>query len=543
MKKNFALIFFISIAFLQTALAQDNSSFSEGTVSYVTSRSVYVKFTSTELINAGDTLYSKQGEKTLPGLIVNNLSSISAVCTPLNNMIFKTGDRIYARNTVRAGAVIKEQSPTGVPLPGNTQAQKAPDSLTGSGETIQAAPARVQPIKGRISVATYSNFSNTPSNDFHRMRYTLSLNARNINDSRLSAETYISFAHKSGQWDVIKDNIFRGLKIYNLAVSYEVGKNLKLLAGRKINARLSNMGAVDGLQAEIKTGSFTTGVIIGSRPHTLDYSFNSSLFQYGLFVSHEKPVNRGVMQTTVAFVDQKNSGYTDRRFTYVQHSNSAINNIYLFGSAEFDLYRLENEVTSNSPRLSNLYLSLRYRILTNLSVSASYSARKNIIYYETFKSALDRLLESEMQQGYTAQISYRPWKRVSLGANAGYRNRKDDPRATMNGYLYATFSNIPAINATVTLSATLLETSYLNGNVYTASLSRDILKKKVYATLTYRYQDYTFMHSETSLIQHTGEFSFNWNIIKKLSLSTNYEGTFDKDYIFNRVYLQLTKRF
>jgi hypothetical protein len=543
MKKNIALILFIAIVFLQTAPAQEAGSPLDGTVSYVTSRSVYVKFTSTEALSAGDTLYTRQGEKNVPALVVNNLSSISAVCTPLNNMVFKTGDRIIARNKVKTGSVVNEQPQTGVPSPGITQVLKPADSLTGSGEAIQAVPARVQQIKGRVSVATYSNFSNTPSNDFHRMRYTLSLNARNINDSRLSAETYISFVHKSGQWDVIKDNIFRGLKIYNLAVSYDAGKNLKLLAGRKINPKLSNMGAVDGLQAELKTGSFTTGILIGSRPHTLDYSFNSSLFQYGMFVSHEKPVNKGTMQTTVAFVDQKNAGFTDRRFTYVQHSNSVINNFYLFGSAEFDLYRLQNEVTDNSPRLSNLYLSLRYRILSNLSVSASYSARKNIIYYETFKSALDRLLESEMQQGYTAQVSYRPLKRLSLGANAGYRNRKDDPKASLNGYFYATFSNIPAINTTASLSATLLQTSYLSGNVYAASLSRDILKQKVFATITYRYQDYAFEHSETSLIQHTGELSLNWNIIKKLSLSANYEGTFDKDYTFNRVYLQLTKRF
>lgn len=249
------------------------------------------------------------------------------------------------------------------------------------------------------------------------------------------------------------------------------------------------------------------------------------------------------MQTTVAFVDQKNAGYTDRRFTYLQHSNSIVNNLNLFGSAEFDIYRLENEVANNSPRLSNLYLSARYRILSNLSMSVSYSARKNIIYYETYKSILDRLLESEMQQGYNAQVSYRPLRKLSLGANAGYRNRKDDPKASTNAYLYATYAGVPVIDASVTLSATMLQTSYLDGKVYSASVNRDIWKQKVNATITYRYQDYRFVHSETSLLQHTGELSLNWNIIKKLALSINYEGTFDKDYTFNRVYLQLTKRF
>lgn len=543
MKRIICLLFVLFVSLLQTTYAQEAGSFTEGTVSYVTSRSVYVKFTSTEALSAGDTLYISQGGQNLPALVVNNLSSISAVCTPLNNMVFRTGDRILARVETKSGDLTKDQSPTGTPVINKTVVQKT-DTVPASGDALSpAVPARTQQIKGKIAVATYSNFSNTPSDDFHRMRYTISLNARNISDSRLSAETYVSFVHKSGQWDIIKDNIFRGLKIYNLAVSYEAGKNIRLLAGRKINPKLSNMGAVDGLQAEFRSGSFTTGVLVGSRPHMLDYSFNSSLFQYGLFVSHEKAVNKGSMQTTAAFVDQKNAGYTDRRFTYVQHSNSVINNLYLFGSAEFDLYRIENEVTDNSPRLSNLYFSIRYRILSNLSVSASYSARKNVIYYETFKSALERMLEAEMQQGYTAQVSYRPFRRLSLGANAGYRKREDDPKASMNGYLYASYSNIPGINASATLSATLLQTSYLSGNVYAASLSRDILKQKVNASITYRYQDYKFEHSETSLLQHTGELSLNWNIIRKLSLSANYEGTFDKDYTFNRIYLQLAKRF
>lgn len=536
MKRSFLILlcYFIAI----TVFGQNEGKQREGTVSYVTSRNVYVKFSSTEGIKEGDTLYVSSGAGLVAGLKVTGLSSMSCVCEPIGEFKGSQGLKVYFHEKLRFE---KQETPDQavVPLPDNivSQTQKA-DSAAKPDAAIQ----RKQNIRGRVSVASYSYLSNTPSDQLHRMRYTFSLNAKNINDSRVSAESYITFSHKSDRWSEIKDNVFNGLKIYNLAVSYDATDRLKLTAGRKINPRLSNMGAVDGLQAEYMAKTITVGALVGSRPHTTDYSVNTSLFQYGLFISHDKAVKDGTIQTTFAFVDQRNTGFVDRRFTYVQHSNSMVKNLYLFGSAEFDLYRIENEVSKNSPKLSNLYFSARYRILKNLSASLSYSARTNIIYYETYKSFLERLLENEMQQGYGAQLSYRPLKHLAIGANAGYRKRKDDPNASKNAYIYASYNKLPFFSS-VTLSGTYLETSYLTGKVYSASFNKDIFKSKVNATLTYRYQDYLFSHSETSLLQHTGELSLNWNIIKKLALSVNYEGTFEEVYTYNRIYLQLSKRF
>ena len=69
----------------------------EGTISYMTSQNVYVKFPSTKNIKEGDTLFVKQGEKILPGLVVNSLSSISCVCSPISKLKFKVSDVVIAR--------------------------------------------------------------------------------------------------------------------------------------------------------------------------------------------------------------------------------------------------------------------------------------------------------------------------------------------------------------------------------------------------------------------------------------------------------------
>ncbi|KAF0197545.1 MAG: hypothetical protein FD166_1848 [Bacteroidetes bacterium] len=551
--KKIILLFVSGILSAFAVYSQNARSQNEGVVSYVSSQNVYVKFSSTENISVGDTLYMILDGKNQPALRVNNLSSISCVCVPLLSRKFTTSDRIYTNN--RPVIVGEETKPT----PPDTKVQVSEPVNTPVTDTLPTAaaakPVRKQLITGRVSAASYINLSDTPSGNSLRMRYNLTFNAKNIGNSRLSAESYISFAHKSKHWGEIQDNIFKGLKIYNLSLNYEIGKNARIYAGRKINPKISNMGAVDGIQFEIKTNSITTGVLAGSRPDNTDYGFNTSLFQYGAFVNHEHTYLRGNVQTTLAFIEQKNSGITDRRFTYIQHSNTLVKNLSFFGSAEFDLYRYNLKidssllaadtlrVTNTAPKLSNLYLSLRYRFSGKLSLSLSYSSRQNIIYYETYKSFIDQLLEKETQQGFMMQVSYRPLKKLSLGANGGYRFRKSDPSPSKNLYAYATYSQIPFVGISATLTATILETSYLRGSIYGLGLSRDIVRGKLSGAFTYRFIDYFYTNTSSNLMQHTGEISLNWKLMKKLSCSFYYEGTFDSRYIFNRFYLQLTKSF
>jgi hypothetical protein len=250
-------------------------------------------------------------------------------------------------------------------------------------------------------------------------------------------------------------------------------------------------------------------------------------------------------------VEQRYSGKTDRRFAYLQHNNTIAGNLSFFGSAEVDMYRIVYDTVENTPkvkkdntpRLSNLYVSLRYRIFKPLSVSLSYSARENIIYYETYKDIVARLLESETNKGYQFQVNYRPWSKLSLGATAGYRFQKNDPRDSKNLYSYVMFSDVPWIHVSATLSATLLESAYLKGNIYSLGFDKDLIAGKLSANLGYRYVDYMFSNTEEHLLQHMAEAGLNWRILKKLNMSLHYEGTLEPDYMYNMVYVNLSKSF
>jgi hypothetical protein len=259
------------------------------------------------------------------------------------------------------------------------------------------------------------------------MKYTFSLNALNIGNSKLSAETYISFTNKLNQWSEIKNNIYNGLKIYSLSLSYAFNKNNLIAVGRKINPMLSSVGAIDGIQYDAKLKSFRVGVYVGTRPDNMDYSFDTKLLQYGGYFGHDYSNKNGNMQSSVAYIDQRNNGNIDRRFMYLQHSNALIRNLYFFGSVEFDLYNMtmnsqDSTLTQDKkPKLSNVYASLRYKVIKQLSFSLSYSSRQNVIYYETYKNIIEQFLESATLQGYMFQVTVRPGKNFSIGANVGYR--------------------------------------------------------------------------------------------------------------------------
>ncbi|MFA5970890.1 MAG: hypothetical protein WC780_00965 [Lentimicrobiaceae bacterium] len=516
----------------------------EGTISFMTTQNIYVKFQSTSTISAGDTLFIVQDAKWIPSLIVKDLSSISCVCTLIITKQLSVGDKVSSRPK----AIQPKKSTEVATIP---NVQKVMTIVDTENVKKELPKELKQDINGRFSVSAYSNFS-SQSAFSQRLRYTFSLNARNIANTKLSGETYISFSHKINQWSEVKNNIYNGLKIYSLSLNYAFNKNNSISVGRRVNPMLASVGAVDGIQYDIKLKSFRVGAFAGTRPDYMDYSFNATLLQYGGYVGHEYTnKNGGNTQTSMAFIEQKNNGFTDRRFAYFQHSNSLLTKLYFFGSVEFDLFNevrnINNQDTvytpNSKPSLSNLYVSLRYRVIKQLSLSLSYSNRQNIIYYETYKNIIDQLLATSTMQGYQLQLNFRPGKKLSIGANAGYRFSKTDPKPSKNLYSYLTYSNLPWINASATISATFMNTSYINGSIYSLGLSREIVPGKLSGGVGYRFVDYKFVNSEMPLIQNMAEMDLTWRIMKKLSFSLNYEGTFEKSRNYNSIYLNITQRF
>ncbi|MEJ2594040.1 MAG: hypothetical protein P8100_02670, partial [bacterium] len=306
----FTLIGLITFFLAKSAVAQIADEWIAGRVSYVTTNSVYVKFENTEKIETGDTLFILTEGESIPALIVNNKSSLSCVCSPIEGLSLEEGQEVSFR--------IPEKVPDAgnEPQPADTAATVPVVSPVEEEKEEPAEKKRVQQIGGRVSVSSYTNWSNAVDNISQRMRYTFSFGGQHLGGSKLSLEMYMSFIHRNEHWDDIRESVFNGLKIYNFSLRYDISEKTRIWLGRKINYRLSSMGAIDGLQFEQVLGTFTLGAVAGSRPDYEDYGLNMNLFQYGIYVSHDFENGAGRMENTLAFMDQENDWNTDRRFIY-----------------------------------------------------------------------------------------------------------------------------------------------------------------------------------------------------------------------------------
>lgn len=531
----FSNTYFLILIFLLInigSFAQLSGEFIKGQVSFISSQNVYVKFENTQGIQIGDTLFAVTNDKIQPAVVVKNLSSISCVGTPVDGIILSLSDHIVARKKGEKPSidVIAQESKVSIAVN---------DIAIEHAEKKKETKDSRQEINGKVSVSSYSNAS-TDYSSYQRFRYNISLNAEHIANTNLSAETYISFTHKINEWTGVND----ALRIYSLAANYDIGKTASVTLGRKINLNMANIGAIDGLQFENAGKHFSYGAIIGSRPDTYNYGFNPNLLQFGAFIGHRIQSEKGNIQTSVALFNQMNNLVTDRRFAYIQHTNSMLKNLDLFCSFEVDLYAVINHQPTTKADLTSTYISLRYKPIKKLSLSLSYDARKNIYYYETFKNIADSIFDKETRQGIRFQTIYRPYKNVIWGGTIGYRLPTTTYNSSLNGNTYLTYTDVPIIGATATVNFTALKTAYVNGLIYGGSLSRDLYKGKIYADLSYRYIDYTFTNSANPLKQNVAELGISWRVMKKLMLSADFENTFETNGNYSgRLFLNITQRF
>jgi len=528
-------LFLIIIACISIhTYGQTSDDMVTGNVSYISSQHVYVRFVSTEGIHVGDTLFLVQNNKKQPALIVSSLSSISCVGNPINNITLNVTNPIAARKKV-------EEKPLEV------VAEKSIESISVNDQAIKSATKKdkdtssKQRFDGRLSISSYSNIStNYPSNN--RLRYNLTLNDEHIGNSKLSLESYISFTHKLND----STEKYKDLKVYNLALKYDISKTAHVILGRKINNYMANVGAVDGLQFENDGKHFSYGAVVGSRPDTYTYYLNPDLLQFGAFIAHNYQSKTGTSQTSLAAFNQMNKFKTDRRFIYLQHSNSLLKNVDLFCSFEMDLYAMKDSLPKNTFDLTSTYVSLRYSPWRQLSMSLSYDARKNIYYYETYKNRIDSTLDKVTRQGFRFQTTIRPFRYFSVGGTAGYRvptKIKTDTLATTNASGFMSYSNLP-FQISTTLTATTFKSGYTNGNVYGISLNRDFFSGKFNLEGEYRKATFNYSNSQLQTIQNIAELSLSWRIAKKLMLSADFETTFDNDKNRDtRIFVNISQRF
>lgn len=511
----------------------------EGVVSYVNTTNVYVKFENTKDLSINDTLSLAIIGVLEKALIVKIISSKSCITTSI------ISDKITVGQKVTFSYILLPE----IENP-KTSLVNGVDSLFSTQKTPILAKEKPKPKEqthnGRLSVSTNGSM-NQAEKAYNRLRTSFNFDLNNINGGKVSLSTYINYQRRIGvsdnQNDVPKSTFKDDFKVYGLSLDFDANEKTRLSFGRKINYRMSNMGAIDGIQYEHTFSKLIAGAFVGTRPDQEDYSFNKNLMQYGAFLAHESEKKNGTIQTSLIFAEQKYKANTDRRFAYFQHSNSVIKKVNIFYSLELDLFQNIDSVKSNKINLTSAYFSIRYKPYKKLSISSSYDNRRNVIYYETFRTYLDQLINQETRQGIRLQMNYNISKLMSLNLSGFYRYQESRPDPTKNYVANLYFSQIPGLNATLNLNANTMKTYYMDGDIFGARLNKDFFKSKVSTELNYRKVNYKFFNSDIPMLQDVIGLSTNFYFNQKTALMFSYEATIEPLIKYNRYYITLSQRF
>lgn len=528
---------------LTSSVICQNNVIKEGTVSYISAQMVYVKFENTEGIEIGDSLFIKKNKSFSPKLIVKFKSSVSASGEKIDDSDFKHGDKLYAfikkndEQTVLKDSTITESN---LNQPVVIQDQNLESSPTNTSDKFLSGNY----FNGRYSIQSYSNISNYKGeNDYQSWRHSLRIDYEKIGYTDLSFYTYAIFNYRTTEWSNITKNFFNALRVYDLHLKYEFNSKNQIWIGRFLNPRISNLSTVDGLLLESNFNIFSVGVVAGTRPDWRDFTFNSKLIEYGFYLFRSDSLANGYIENTISFFQQTNNSRTDRRFIYFQHSNNAIRNFNLFASSEFDLYKRESGVEKNQFSMTSAFLSATYYPVREFSLNVSYDARKNVIYYETYKSLTDSVLENETRQGFRVRTTVKPFKYFGASLFAGYRFRKSDVKPSRNFGASIYYSFIPLIESGINFSYNKLISNYVDGDVYSVYMSKSLTQFNSDISIGYRKTAYKFPLSQNSFDENALLIDYNLTIFRQINLSISYEGAFENRRTTSRFLVGITTRF
>lgn len=217
----------------------------------------------------------------------------------------------------------------------------------------------------------------------------------------------------------------------------------------------------------------------------------------------------------------------------------------VFSSVELDIYNKVNDTINNDIRLTNLYVSARYRFNRKMDLTLSYDSRKRIIYYETFKTEIERILDDDIaRQGVRIRVNLKPVKYFRIGGSYSKRFQSDQQNKSDNLYGYVTYSKLPGIGGSVTVNYNNNKSNYLTSNIASVNYSKYFLKNKLNTIFYYRYSDFNyFSRNIDPYNQSYYGTSLSINITRKFMLGLSGEYSNSKQENNYRIYTKIIKRF
>jgi len=537
--------------------AQIDTLRTSGTVTFLSGDNAYIRFESTTHITIGDTLFS-DGK---PCLQVIQKSSFSTVCKALlgADCTPKIDDR-YTHQKLKPRV---KEAPDRKPDTGkNTDRKAVPTGVDSS--SITPIDSNALPPKNRFKLPVlaagerrYARISaayngvvspDTSRGGYLRSVYRAQVDWERIQGTPFSVEGYVQYQEYGSLLGRDAEVSSRPARwnVFNAALLYDNQKSFSASVGRRVNRKISSIGAIDGVQMEARHKGLFLGAIAGYRPNYNTFGIDLDRFQYGAFTGWEGSGESSHTSLTTGFIEQTLNGQIDRRYMYFQGSHR-VGSLYLFSSAQADLYA--NFDTASAQQLFDVkqfYISARYRWSSQFNIFASYDSRERIIFYETFDTEVEQLLaDANARNGWRVRLQWMPWSFLRLNGSYNYRIEKSTSNYSDNIQLSASFYDLPWTGGTLILLGQRNTSRYLNSDIATVRYARNLGRGGPQLMAYSRYLNYS--RPQNDIMEFTEQWyhgmQVNWSLPMDFQLGLMGEYSLNGDRENIRFQAQIIKRF
>lgn len=407
---------------LNTVLAQNESLKSlkklNGVITYISKESIYTRFTSTQEIQLGDTLYSQRSG--IAAMIVLKKSSISTINSRIGSDKLAIGDTIFVFASNQLTVVTTTDttlSKTNI-RDGKNQVIRSADSIVRK-NIPREKNEQSWNWHGYSSISSrYNQTLASEANRAYNQQYGR-FNIRGVkNDSLGSLGVQISgnYQHFRSEFSRSETPALGRLYLNQAELHWKINSALQLKMGRGFQNGLSSMGALDAVRLGYKISHLQLEAIGGFAPDYRTHQFSTNIPVIGLTVRTEQYQKDLKWDASLGWMDQYANGNIDRRLLLMQAS--------VFNKKSYLYVLLENDFTQGlgQSRLQSTYVSLQQKLTPKWNAFVSYDTRTPWIYWRSYDQlTIDDLVEREAQRGFRVRLSCRASKNVNWGIQSTLR--------------------------------------------------------------------------------------------------------------------------
>ena len=127
----------------------------------------------------------------------------------------------------------------------------------------------------------------------------------------------------------------------------------------------------------------------------------------------------------------------------------------------------------------------------------SYDSRKRIIFYETFRTEVERMLEDdEARQGIRIRMNANPLKYINAGIAFSTRFQNDDLHESNNTNAYLSHGKLPYLGGRASVNYNINRSDYLESKIMAFRYARNLIHSVLDGDFYYRSVSYAYLSSE-----------------------------------------------